>query len=65
MALPIEPLKQPYLFVDTETGGLDPARHSLLSLGFVLGDADGNAVTYGFRHGAAPGMAIALGSFGS
>ena len=27
--------------------------------------ADGNAVTYGFRHGAAPGMAIALGSFGS
>ena len=39
MALPIEPLKQPYLFVDTETGGLDPARHSLLSLGFVLGDA--------------------------
>ena len=34
-------------------------------LGFVLGDADGNAVTYGFRHGAAPGMAIALGSFGS
>lgn len=34
-------------------------------LGFVMGDADGNAVTYGFRHGAAPGMAIALGSFGS
>ena len=34
-------------------------------LGCVLGDADGNAVTYGFRHGAAPGMAIALGSFGS
>ena len=31
-------------------------------LGFVLGDADGNAVTYGFRHGAAPGMAIALGA---
>ena len=34
-------------------------------LGFVLGDADGNAVTYGFRHGAASGMTIALGSFGS
>jgi len=38
MALPIEPLKHPYLFVDTETGGLDPARHSLLSIGLVLGD---------------------------
>ncbi len=38
MALPIEPLKHPYLFVDTETGGLDPAKHSLLSMAFVLGD---------------------------
>lgn len=34
-------------------------------LGFVMEDADGNAVTYGFLHGAAPGMTIALGSFGS
>ncbi|MFZ1613213.1 MAG: hypothetical protein WAT51_03515, partial [Holophaga sp.] len=38
MALPIEPLKRPYLFVDTETGGLDSQRHSLLSIGLVLGD---------------------------
>ncbi len=38
MALPAEPLKHPYLFVDTETGGLDPGRHSLLSIGLVLGD---------------------------
>jgi len=42
MALPIEPLKRPYLFVDAEMGGLDPARHSLLSIGLVLGD-DGEA----------------------
>ena len=32
-----------YLFLDTETGGLDPRRHSLLSLGLVAGDADGIA----------------------
>jgi DNA polymerase III epsilon subunit-like protein len=32
-----------YLFLDTETGGLDPRRHSLLSLGLVAGDADGMA----------------------
>jgi len=38
MALPIEPLKHPYLFLDTETGGLDPGKHSLLSMGFVVGD---------------------------
>lgn len=38
MALPIQPLERPYLFVDTETGGLDPARHSLLSIGLVVGD---------------------------
>lgn len=33
----------PYLFLDTETGGLDPRRHSLLSLGLVAGDAQGIA----------------------
>ncbi len=33
----------PYLFLDTETGGLDPRRHSLLSLGLVAGDAPGIA----------------------
>ena len=38
MAVPIEPLKHPYLFLDTETGGIDPGRHSLLSLGLVVGD---------------------------
>ena len=30
-------LPQPFLFLDTETGGLDPGRHSLLSLGLVVG----------------------------
>lgn len=29
------------LFLDTETGGLDPARHSLLSLGLVVGARSG------------------------
>jgi DNA polymerase-3 subunit epsilon len=29
------------LFLDTETGGLDSAAHSLLSLGLVVGAADG------------------------
>lgn len=29
-------MKERLLFVDTETGGLDPARHSLLSLGMVV-----------------------------
>jgi DNA polymerase III epsilon subunit-like protein len=28
---------QPFLFLDTETGGLDPRSHSLLSLGLVVG----------------------------
>jgi DNA polymerase-3 subunit epsilon len=31
-------MTQPMLFLDTETGGLDPRRHSLLSLGLVVGD---------------------------
>jgi DNA polymerase III epsilon subunit-like protein len=31
-------LKHPYLFLDTETGGLDLEKHSLLSLGLVVGD---------------------------
>lgn len=31
-------MTQPLLFLDTETGGLDPKRHSLLSLGLVVGD---------------------------
>lgn len=30
----------PYLFFDTETGGLDPRAHSLLSMGLVVGDAN-------------------------
>ncbi len=38
MALPLPPLTRPYLFLDTETGGLDPERHSLLSIGLVVGD---------------------------
>jgi len=32
-----------YLFFDTETGGLDPRAHSLLSMGLVVGDASGVA----------------------
>jgi DNA polymerase III epsilon subunit-like protein len=31
-------MSQPFLFLDTETGGLDPARNSLLSIGLVVGD---------------------------
>lgn len=38
MALPIKPLDRPCLFLDTESGGLDPATHSLLSVGLVVGD---------------------------
>lgn len=34
----VEPLKHPYLFLDTETGGLDLEQHSLLSIGLVVGD---------------------------
>lgn len=34
-------LTNTYLFLDTETGGLDPRSHSLLSLGLVVGDAAG------------------------
>ncbi len=32
-----------HLVLDTETGGLDPGRHSLLTLGLVAGDAAGPA----------------------
>nr|WP_320132601.1 3'-5' exonuclease [uncultured Holophaga sp.] len=32
---------QDYLFLDTEAGGLDPAQHSLLSLGLVVGGPEG------------------------
>ena len=31
------------LFIDTETGGLDPQKHSLLSIGFVVWD-DGDLI---------------------
>ena len=31
-------MTQPLLFLDTETGGLDPRQHSLLSLGLVVGE---------------------------
>ncbi len=34
-------LTNTYLFLDTETGGLDSRSHSLLSLGLVVGDASG------------------------
>jgi DNA polymerase III epsilon subunit-like protein len=37
-------MAQPMLFLDTETGGLDPASHSLLSLGLVVGE--GPTVTH-------------------
>jgi len=30
----------PYLFFDTETGGVDPSQHSLLSMGLVIGGSD-------------------------
>lgn len=33
-----------YLFVDVETGGLDPQRHSLLTLGVVLADDQFNEI---------------------
>ena len=35
---PAELLKRPYLYLDTETGGLDLEKHSLLSIGLVVGD---------------------------
>lgn len=38
MAEVIAPLKRPHLFIDTETGGLDPRVHPLLSVGLVVGD---------------------------
>jgi len=31
-------MTQSHLFIDTETGGLEPGRHSLLSVAFVVGD---------------------------
>lgn len=31
-------LQRPYLFLDTETGGLEVARHSLLSMGLAVGE---------------------------
>ncbi len=31
-------MTQALLFLDTETGGLDPRKHSLLSIGLVVGD---------------------------
>ncbi len=33
-----------YLFMDTETGGLDCNKHSLLSAGFILTDEVGNVI---------------------
>jgi len=36
-----EPTWSDYLFLDTETGGLDPRSHSLLSLGLVVGGPGG------------------------
>ena len=45
-----------YLFLDTETGGLDPRVHSLLTLGLVVGDADGvkDSLEIAVKHG--PGL---------
>ncbi|SMB88690.1 3'-5' exonuclease [Deinococcus hopiensis] len=34
-SLPLAALHQPIIFVDTETGGRDPARHPLLTVGLV------------------------------
>ncbi len=39
--LPAFPLRQPIIFLDTETGGRDPARHSLLTIGAVTLGVDG------------------------
>lgn len=41
-----------YLFLDTETGGLDASRHSLLTLGLVVGDAAGekDALEIAIKH---------------
>ncbi len=36
-------MSQSHLFIDTETGGLDPRKHSLLSVALVVGDAGGVA----------------------
>jgi len=36
-------MSQSLLFIDTETGGLDPRKHSLLSVALVVGDAGGVA----------------------
>jgi len=35
LAFPLTALHQPVIFVDTETGGRDPARHPLLTVGLV------------------------------
>lgn len=65
MAHPVNaPLKRPYLFLDTETGGLDPNRHSLLTLGLVVGDEDGlrQSLELALRHEpycvSGPAMAV-------
>lgn len=45
-------MSQSLLFIDTETGGLDPRKHSLLSVGLVVGDAQGvaNSLEILIRH---------------
>jgi DNA polymerase III epsilon subunit-like protein len=45
-------MAQPFLFLDTETGGLDPRGNSLLSLGLVVGDGPRvvNSLEILFRH---------------
>ena len=57
-------MTQPLLFIDTETGGLDPASHSLLSVGLVVGDGSKvlNSLEILIRHEpyvvSAGGMAV-------
>ncbi|BDU74358.1 3'-5' exonuclease [Mesoterricola silvestris] len=45
-------MSQSLLFIDTETGGLDPRKHSLLSVALVVGDAGGvaNSLEILIRH---------------
>ncbi len=45
-------MSQSLLFIDTETGGLDPRTHSLLTVGLVVGDGPkvANSLEIAIRH---------------
>lgn len=45
-------MSQPLLFIDTETGGLDPRKHSLLSVALVVGEGNrvANSLEVLIRH---------------